>query len=161
MCCVGLPVTRANWTHCYRICRTGNVSDDDSIETDNWRPPKYSFFESPQGLAVLHRMLVALHLVFGQSHDCGIQSIGWFLELSELDAFIASSFRSQQKVASQVEPVSNFLILQAYELSKATSLALNRQEQQAQQAADVFQRSSSCVEGRNGQLCFDIMACVD
>jgi len=25
-------------------------------------------------------------------------------------------------------------------------------EQQAQQAADVFQRSSSCVEGRNGQL---------
>jgi len=48
-------------------------------------------------------MLVALHLVFGQSHDCGIRSIGWFLELSELDAFIASSFGSQQKVASQVE----------------------------------------------------------
>ena len=67
-------------------------------------------------------MLVALHLVFGQSHDCVICSIGWFLELSELDAFIASSFRSQHKVASQVEPVSNFLILEAYELSQATHL---------------------------------------
>jgi len=97
-------------------------------------------------------MLVSLHLVFGQSHDCGIRSIGWFLELSELDAFIGSSFGSQQKVASQVEPVSNFLILEAYELSEATSLALNRQEQQAQQAAEVFQRSSSRVKGRNGQL---------
>jgi len=78
-------------------------------------------------------MLVALHLVFGQSHDWGIRSIGWFLELSELDAFIASSFGSQQKVASQVEPVSNFLILAAYELSKATSMALNRQEQKAKE----------------------------
>jgi len=48
-------------------------------------------------------MLVALRLVFGQSHDCGIRSIGWFIELSELDSFIASSFESQQKVSSQVE----------------------------------------------------------
>ena len=55
-----------------------------------------------------------------------------------------------------------------YEVSKATSLPLNRQnektkeafdlihaeyqENKAKQAADVFQRSSSCVEGRNGQL---------
>jgi len=42
-------------------------------------------------------------MVFGQSHDCGIRSIGWFLELSGLDSFIASSYGSQQKVASQVE----------------------------------------------------------
>jgi len=173
-------------------------------------------------------------MVFGQSHDCGIRSIGWFLELSELDAFIASSYGSQQKVSSQVEhligqfgqqedqrlgqqmpkrnitlcedetfhpqiclvaiePVSNFLILEAYaekcdavtwnasvdaalkpfsvdviqcvsdqaaallshaqshlgvhhspdvfhvqyELSKATSLALNRQEQKAKEDYEV------------------------
>ena len=179
-------------------------------------------------------MLFALHLVFGQSHDCGIRSIGWFLELSKLDAFIAPSYGSQQKVASQVEqligrfgqqedqrlgqlmpkrnvtlcedetfhpqiclvaiePVSNFIILEAYadkrdaltwntsiddalkpfsvdviqcvsdqalallshaqshlgvhhspdvfhvqyELSKATSLALNRQEQKAKEDYEV------------------------
>ena len=83
-------------------------------------------------------MLVALHLVFGQSHDCGIRSIGWFLELNELDAFIASCFGSQQKVASKVEPVSNFLILDAYELSEATSLALNRQEQKAKEGYEAM-----------------------
>lgn len=48
-------------------------------------------------------MLVALHLVFGQAHDSGIRSIGWFLELSRLDRFIAPSYGSQQKMASQVE----------------------------------------------------------
>ena len=48
-------------------------------------------------------MLVALHLVFGQSHDCGIRSIGWFLELAKLDSFIAPSYGSQQKFASYVE----------------------------------------------------------
>ena len=36
-----------------------------------------------------------------------------------------------------LEPVSNFLILKAYELSKATSLALNRQEQKAKQDYEV------------------------
>jgi Family of unknown function (DUF6399) len=179
-------------------------------------------------------MLVSLHLVFGQSHDCGIRSIGWFLELSKLDCFVASSYGSQHAVASQVEqligqfgqdedqrlgqqmqkrkitlcedetfhpqiclvaiePVSNFLILEAYadnrnavtwnacvddalkpfcvdviqcvsdqaaallshaqshlgvhhspdifhvqyELSKATSLALKRQEQKARDDCDV------------------------
>ena len=120
-------------------------------------------------------MLVALHLVFGQAHDSGIRSIGWFLELSQLDRFIAPSYGSQQKVASQVEqligrfgqeedkrlgqqmprknislcedetfhpqiclvaiePVSNFLILEAYaQVSKATSLALNRQDEKAEE----------------------------
>jgi len=48
-------------------------------------------------------LLVALHLVFGQAHDSGIRSIGWFLELSRLDRFIAPSYGSQQKMASQVE----------------------------------------------------------
>lgn len=47
--------------------------------------------------------MVALHLVFGQSHDSGIRSICWFLELSQLDTFIAPSYGSQQKVAAQVE----------------------------------------------------------
>ncbi len=48
-------------------------------------------------------MLVALHLVFRHAHDSGIRSISWFLELSQLDRFIAPSYGSQQKVASQVE----------------------------------------------------------
>ena len=48
-------------------------------------------------------MLTAIHLVFGQSHDGGIRGICWFLELSQLDRFVAPSYGSQQNVASQVE----------------------------------------------------------
>jgi len=36
-----------------------------------------------------------------------------------------------------IEPVSNFLILEAYDLSKATSLSLNRQEQKAKEDYEV------------------------
>jgi len=117
-------------------------------------------------------LLVALHLVFGQAHDSGIRSIGWFLELSRLDRFIAPSYGSQQKMASQVEQLigrcqkadesKRLLDLSASILARARSpdrpfgklpkLTRMEMEKQAQNAADVFQRSSSCVEGRNGQL---------
>lgn len=219
-----------------QLCRTGCEIGSSLVATANCRLSKYSFFESPRGLDFLHRLLTAIHLVFGQSHDGGIRGICWFLELSGLDRFIAPSYGSQQKVASVVEkligqfgrdedqrlaeqmphrdialcedetfhpqiclvaiePVSNFLILEAYadrrdaptwndavdaalasfsvtviqcvsdqatallshaqshlgvhhspdvfhvqyEISKATSLALNRQTVKAQEAFDQAQ----------------------
>jgi hypothetical protein len=41
--------------------------------------------------------------VFGQAHGTGIRSIGWFLESSQSDRFIAPPYGVQQTVASQVE----------------------------------------------------------
>ena len=61
------------------------------------------FFESPLGLAFLHRLVAAAHLVFVQANDCGIRNLCWFLELSQLDAFVAASYGSQQKVAEEME----------------------------------------------------------
>lgn len=84
-------------------CRTGCEIGGIFVKTRNCPPLKYSFFESPQGLELLHRLLVAIHLVFGQAHDGGIRGICWFLELSQLDRFVAPSYGSQQKVASLVE----------------------------------------------------------
>lgn len=116
--------------------------------------------------------MVALHLVFGQSHDSGIRSICWFLELSQLDTFIAPSYGSQQKVAAQVEqfigqfgqeedrrlgqqmPKRNITLCEdetfhlgahhspdvfhvQYDVSKATSLALNRQNEKAKEAYEL------------------------
>jgi hypothetical protein len=93
-------------------------------------------------------LLVALHLVFGQAHDSGIRSISWFLELSQLAHFITPSYGSQQNsysvdVIQCVSDEALALISHAqshlrvhnssddfhvvYEVSKATSLALNRQ----------------------------------
>jgi hypothetical protein len=65
--------------------------------------PVSRFFESPVGVAFLHRLLTAAHLVFVQANDCGIRSFCWFLELSLLDEFVASSYGAQREVARQME----------------------------------------------------------
>jgi len=61
------------------------------------------FFESPLGLAFLHRLIAAAHLVFVQANDCGIRNLCWFLELSQLHAFVAASYGAQRKVAEEME----------------------------------------------------------
>ena len=47
-------------------------------------PGLVRFLESPEGVQFLHRLLVALHLVFGLANDCGLRNIGWFLRLAGL-----------------------------------------------------------------------------
>lgn len=63
----------------------------------------FEFCESPQGLEFLHRLLVALHLVFAEANDCGLRNIGWFLELSGLDEFLPASYGAQQSFAAHLE----------------------------------------------------------
>ncbi len=57
------------------------------------------FLETPEGLDFLHRLFTAAQLVFVQASDCGLRNLGWFLQLSGLDAFIAPSYGAQQAVA--------------------------------------------------------------
>ncbi len=61
------------------------------------------FLETPEGQDFLHRLFLAIHLVFGQACDCGLRNLSWFLELTRLDAFIASSYGAQQAVAKELE----------------------------------------------------------
>ena len=61
------------------------------------------FCDSPDGLEFLHRLLTALHLVFVLAHDCGLRSVGWFLELSGLAEFLPPSYGAQQSFATQLE----------------------------------------------------------
>ncbi len=61
------------------------------------------FLETPEGLAFLHRLLAAVHLVFVQANDCGLRNVGWFLELTGLDEFLPSSYGAQQAFARQME----------------------------------------------------------
>ena len=67
------------------------------------RPNSSAFFEAPGGVEFLRRLLLALHLVFGQSQDAGLRSLAWFLELTGLDQFVGGSFGSQQKLAAEIE----------------------------------------------------------
>src|SRR5262245_24241100 len=64
-------------------------------------PAVVAFFESPVGLAFLHRLLIAAHLVFTQANPCGIRTICQFLELSALDRFVGGSSGSQQPVSQK------------------------------------------------------------
>ena len=65
------------------LCSTGAVVINGS--KGNCRLNLSAFFESPSGVEFLHRLLVAVHLVFGQSQDAGLRSLSWFLELTQLD----------------------------------------------------------------------------
>jgi hypothetical protein len=66
-------------------------------------PELIAFFESPVGLAFLHRLVIAAHLVFTQVGPCGLRLICQFLELSKLDCFVAASYGSQQQVGQKME----------------------------------------------------------
>jgi hypothetical protein len=73
------------------------------IENSPWPKPVAGFLETPEGLGFLHRLFTAAHLVFVQASDCGLRNLCWFLKLSGLDAFIASSYGAQQAVAEELE----------------------------------------------------------
>jgi hypothetical protein len=66
-------------------------------------PALVAFFESPTGLAFLHRLVGACHLTFTQQGTCGIRLVCEFLQRSGLHRFVASSFGSQQAIALQLE----------------------------------------------------------
>ncbi len=66
-------------------------------------PTVVGFFESAAGLAFLHRLVAAAQLVFVQVGPGGIRPLGRFLELSGLDAFVASSYGSQHSVSTEME----------------------------------------------------------
>jgi hypothetical protein len=61
------------------------------------------FFESPDGLDVLHGILVAAHLVFCEAGPCGTRRLCQFLQLSGLDDFVAASYGSQHKFGNELQ----------------------------------------------------------
>jgi hypothetical protein len=66
-------------------------------------PAVVAFFESPVGVAFLHRLVVSLHVVFSFIGSSGSRLIGRFLREAGLGPFVATSVGSQTKVAAQVE----------------------------------------------------------
>lgn len=62
-----------------------------------------SFFETPEGLEVLHRIILAAQFVLTQLGGGGMGQVSTFLELSQLAQFVAPSYGSQQKVIKALE----------------------------------------------------------
>lgn len=70
------------------------------IETD---PDLVAFFESPVGMAFLHRLVLAAHLVITLVGPGGIRLVGLFLELTGLNQFVAASYRPHWQVSVALE----------------------------------------------------------
>jgi hypothetical protein len=66
-------------------------------------PHVAQFFQSGPGLAFLHRLVLALHLVCVEVGACGIRLVCLLLNLTTLDRFVAASYGAQQQVNRQVE----------------------------------------------------------
>jgi predicted transcriptional regulator len=66
-------------------------------------PTVVAFFESPDGLAFLHRMVTALHYVFSFLGIAGARLIHQYLTITGLAAFAAASVGVQIKVADAME----------------------------------------------------------
>jgi len=66
-------------------------------------PHVAEFFQSGPGLAFLHRLVIAFHMVCVEVGACGIRLVCLFLHLTGLNRFVAASYGAQQQVNVQVE----------------------------------------------------------
>jgi hypothetical protein len=66
-------------------------------------PHVAEFFQSSPGLAFLHRIVIAFHLVCVEVGACGIRLVCLFLNLTGLNRFVAASYGAQQQVNCPIE----------------------------------------------------------
>ena len=104
----------------YRELRTQGISERQAAKElkvprttlQSWRiwhdtldicPHVAEFFQSGPGLAFLHRLVIAFHMVCVEVGACGIRLVCLFLNLTGLNRFVAASYGAQQQVNVQVE----------------------------------------------------------
>ncbi len=66
-------------------------------------PAVVGVFQSPPGLAFLHRLVLGIHLVCTEVGACGIRLMCLLLKLTGLDRFVGASYGTQQRVNRRVE----------------------------------------------------------
>ncbi len=72
----------------------------DNLDAD---PELVEFFESPVGLAFLHRLVCAAQFEFVENGVASIRNVSNFLELSGLSYFVASCYGAQQKAIANMD----------------------------------------------------------
>jgi hypothetical protein len=66
-------------------------------------PTVVAFFHSVPGLAFLHRLVLAIHLVCTEVGACGIRLVCLLLQITGLHQFVGASYGTQQQVNRRVE----------------------------------------------------------
>ena len=75
------------------------IDRKDSIDAD---PVLIEFFESPVGIAFLHRLVTSAHVSFTKAGAASIHNVSDFLKRSGLSQFVAASYSSQRRVSEQL-----------------------------------------------------------
>jgi hypothetical protein len=97
-------------------------------------PEAVAFFESPAGVAFLHCLCVAFHLVLCVMNPCGVRMVSLLLRLSGLGEFIATSYGTQYKLAKVLEEqLARYDDEQRPQLIEKMKLGLSEQGQQRRQ----------------------------
>src|SRR5205807_5267459 len=111
---------RADLFEQYRELRTQGVSERQAAKElkvprttlQAWRvwhdtldicPHVADFFQSGPGMAFLHRLVVAFHMVCVEVGACGIRLVCLFFNLTGLNRFVVASYLPYQQVNVQVE----------------------------------------------------------
>ena len=81
-------------------------------------PQVAAFFQKGPGLAFLHRIVIAVHLVCVEVGACGMRLVCLLLNLTGLNRFVAASYGAQQQVNRRVEEA-----MVAYRHDETTRLA--------------------------------------
>lgn len=71
-------------------------------ESIDANPVLIEFFESPVGIAFLHRLVTSAHVSFTKVGTASIHNVSDFLERSGLYPFVASSYSAQRRVSEQL-----------------------------------------------------------
>ena len=86
----------------------------------NAPPALTDWVDSPEGLAFLKRLLLALHLVFQQAGLAGLRPLCRFLELAQLAPFVAASYGTHQELAVVLQQ-----LLDQYDQEQRRQLAVH------------------------------------
>ena len=105
-------------------------------------PAVVAFFQSVPGLAFLHRLVIALHVVCVEIGACGMRLVCLLLKLTGLNRFVGASYGTQQQVNRHVEEA-----MVAYRQEESTRLAHEMPPKEMTMTPDETLTGGLCLVG--------------
>ena len=105
-------------------------------------PAVVAFFQSVPGLAFLHQLVIALHLVCVEIGACGIRLVCLLLKLTGLNRFVGASYGTQPRVNRRVEEA-----MVAYRQEDSTRLAQEMPPKEITMTLDETFTGGLCLVG--------------
>ena len=103
-------------------------------------PALVDFFESPDGLAFIHKLVTTAHFIFTKKGVASVHNVSEFLKLTGVAPFVASSYTTQARVSNKMDD----LIIEFGETEQA-KLAPNMPSKQITLTSDETFHPQTCL----------------